>query len=89
MSGEKSMEEAEALSREALQDERGLCDVTVTDTEPALAFARFESPSIAMKFIRSQRKHQRLQTAKLWAAENRSREDRRRLKGQQVEEVPY
>ena len=39
------MEEAEALSREALQDERGLCDVTVTDTEPALALARFESPA--------------------------------------------
>ncbi|CAE7545737.1 unnamed protein product [Symbiodinium necroappetens] len=38
--GEKPMEEAEALSREVLQDERGLCDVTDTDTEPALALAR-------------------------------------------------
>ena len=37
------MEEAEAVAREVLQHERGLCDVTVTDTEPALALARFES----------------------------------------------
>ena len=78
--GDKSMEEAETVAREVLHDERGLCDVTVTDTEPALALARFESPAVAMKFIRSQRKHPRLQAATLWAAENRSREDRRRLK---------
>ena len=78
--GDKSTEEAETVSREVLQEERGFCDVTVTDTEPALALARFESPTTAMKFIRAQRKHQRLQAATLWAAENRSREDRRRLK---------
>ena len=60
------------VSREVLQEERGFCDVTVTDTEPALALARFESPTTAMKFIRAQRKHQRLQAAKFWAAENRS-----------------
>ena len=64
------MEEEEAGSCEVLQKERGFC----------LALARFESPTTAMKFIRSQRRHQRLQTAKLWAAENRSRDDRRRLK---------
>ena len=78
--GDKSMEEAEAVSREVLTEDREFCDVTVTDTQPALALARFEFPTTAMKFIRSQRKHQRLQAAKLWAAENRSREDPRRLK---------
>ena len=77
---DKSIEEAEALLKELLAQVDGFHDVEMTDSMPPIGLAKFDSPAKALKFIHSQKKHEGLQAAKLWASENRTRAERQRLK---------
>ena len=52
----------------------------MTQSQPPLGLARFESSSKTMTFIKSQKMHKGNQEQKLWVAENRTREERCRLK---------
>ena len=45
-----------------------------------IALATFDSPMHALKFFRNQRKHPTMMSNKLWAAENRSKNERNRCK---------
>ena len=58
----------------------GFQSLAMTGSEPTLGLAQFAFPASAMKFIRSQKRHQGLQDANLWAAKNRSRAERCRSK---------
>ena len=78
--GEKTVEETERLLQQQLVQIDGFQELTMTESEPPLGLARFQSPANAMTFIRSQKKHRGIQDAKLWAAENRTRSERSRLK---------
>ena len=78
--GDKTVEEAERLLQQLLVQVDGFQELTMTESEPPLGLARFQSPANAMRFIRSQKKHRGIQDAKLWAAENRTRSERCRLK---------
>lgn len=77
---EKTIEEAEHLVREMMTHVHGFEDVAMTTSSPAIALAHFKSPAQSMKFIRGQKNNMHIQTNKLWVAENRSLEERRRCK---------
>ena len=77
---EKTIEEAENLVREMMTHIHGFEDVSMTSSSPAIALAHFQSPAQSIKFIRSQKNNMHIQTNKLWVAENRSSEERRRCK---------
>ena len=77
---ERTIEEAERLVREMMTHVHGFEDVSMTSSSPAIALVHFQSPMQSMKFIRGQKKNMNIQTNKLWVAENRSSEERRRCK---------
>ena len=78
--GEQSIEHAEEILQELLGHVDGFCDIAMTQSQPPLGLARFESSSKAMQFIKSQKMHKGIQERKLWVAENRTREERCQLK---------
>lgn len=77
---DKTMEEAEEAVRDLMKHVVGFKDVEVTAGEPPVAFAHFNTPMQAMKFIRGQKKNPDMHSRKLWASENRSASERRRCK---------
>ena len=77
---ETTIEEAEHLVREMMTHVHGFEDVAMTSSSPAIALAHCQSPAQSMKFIRGQKNNMHIQTNKLWVAENRSLEERRRCK---------
>ena len=77
---DKTIEEAEHLVREMMTHVHGFEDVAMTSSSPAIALVHFQSPAQSMKFIRGQKNNMHVQTNKLWVAENRSLEERRRCK---------
>ena len=58
----------------------GFKDVEIAGANSKIALATFHSPMHALKFVRNQRKHPTMMSNKLWAAENRSKNERNRCK---------
>ena len=77
---DKTIEETAHLVREMMTHVHGFEDVVMTSSSPAIALVHFQSPARSMKFIRGQKNNMHIQTNKLWVAENRSLEERRRCK---------
>ena len=77
---EDALQQIEEMVREMLANVNGLKDVEVAGSNSNIALATFDSSMNAMKFIRIQRKHPVMMSAQLWAAENRSRDERSRCK---------
>ena len=77
---EDALQQIEEMVREMLANVNGLKDVEVAGSNSNIALATFDSSMNAMKFIRNQRKHPVMMSAQLWAAENRSRDERSRCK---------
>ncbi len=73
---DKAVEEVESLVGEMMVGIAGYQDVDVIEVSPPIALAKFDSPLRALKFLRSQRKNDTIQTNKLWASENRSKAER-------------
>ena len=78
--GEMDADAAEKYVEDAFDDAGGVELVFVTSPEPVVAFVRFESDTAATKFLRRQRRNQKFKDSGLWASENRSVEERRRVK---------
>ena len=78
--GETTVEEAEKLAHDLLTHVHGFHEVSMVDGTSIVGLAQFDTPAIALKFIRSQTKHPQIQTNKLWVAENRSRMERSQAK---------
>ena len=78
--GEMEADATEKFVEDAFKDVNGVEEVFVTNPEPVVAFVRFDSDTAAMKFLRRQRRYQKFKDAHLWASENRSIEERRRVK---------
>ena len=77
---EKTIEEAQHLVQEIMTHVHGFEDVAMTSSSLAIALVHFKSPAQSMKFIRGQKNNMHIQTNKLWMADNRSLEERRRCK---------
>ena len=77
---EDGLQQVEEMVREMLANVNGFKDVKVAGSNSNIALATFDSPMDAMKFIRNQRKHPVMISAQLWAAENRSRDERNRCR---------
>eukprot|EP00435_Cladocopium_sp_Y103_P060911 s642_g22.t1 len=77
---EKSMEEVEVMVGDLMKHVHGFKEVRVTNNDPPIAFARFETPVQAMKCIRGQKANAEMQRHKLWASENKSSQERFRCK---------
>ena len=77
---EDALQQVEEMVREMLANVNGFKDVEVAGANSNIALATFDSPMNAMKFIRNQRKRPVMMSAQLWAAENRSRDERNRCK---------
>ncbi len=78
--GDKAVEEAEELLRELLAHVDGFHEVTMVDRNTVVGLAQFHSSVQAMQFVRSQKKNEQIQKAKLWASESRSKLERNRSK---------
>jgi len=74
------LEQAEEMVRELLAHVGGFKDVEIAGANSNIALATFDSPMHALKFVRNQRKHPMMMSNKLWAAENRSKNERNRCK---------
>eukprot|EP00438_Fugacium_kawagutii_P003297 Skav217944 [mRNA] locus=scaffold2100:100604:108060:- [translate_table: standard] len=73
-------EEAEKLVSEVLCEVPGFQLAYTTSPTPTVAFAQFDNPTNAMKFIRTQKFNQKMKDNKLWASENRSPMERKKCK---------
>ena len=71
-------DDAEDMVRELLGHVSGFKDVEIAGANSNIALATFDSPMHAMKFLGNQRKHPTMMSNKLWAAENRSKNERNR-----------
>ena len=60
--GDRSVEQAEALLQELLENVAGFRELHMTESQPAL-LAHFQSSALAMRFIRTQKRHRGLQSA--------------------------
>jgi len=78
--GDKGSDDAEEFVKEAVDDVPGVVKVFATSSAPKVALVRFDSPSSALKCIRSQKKFTKFKATSLRASENRPLEDRRRAK---------
>ena len=74
------LEQAEEMVRDLLAHVGGFKDVEIVGANSNIALATFDSPMHALKFVRNQRKHPMMMSNKLWAAENRSKNERNRCK---------
>ena len=74
------LEQAEEMVRDLLAHVGGFKDVEIVGANSNIALATFDSPMHALKFVRNQRKHLTMMSNKLWAAENRSKNERDRCK---------
>ena len=74
------LEQAEEMVRDLLAHVGGFKDVEIVGANSNIALATFDSPMHALKFVRNQRKHPTMMSNKLWAAENRSKNERDRCK---------
>ena len=75
------LEHAEKMVRDLLAHVGGFKDVEIAGANSInIALATFDSPMHALKFVRNQRKHPTMMSNKLWAAENRSKNERDRCK---------
>ena len=75
-----ALQQVEEMVREILTNVKGFKDVEVAGSNSNIAHATFDSPMNAMKFVRNQHRHAMMVSAKLWAAENRSGDERNRCK---------
>ena len=75
-----ALQQVEEMVREMLTNVNGFKDVEVAGSNSNIALATFDSPMNAMKFVRNQRRRAMMVSAKLCAAENRSRDERNRCK---------
>ena len=79
--GDKGIEEAEGVLKELLAHLDGFHEVNFVESNSGvLGLAQFDTPSNALKFVKSQKKHVGIQHAGLWVAENRTRAERNRSK---------
>ena len=74
------LEQAGKMVRDLLAHVGGFTDVEIAGANSNIALATFDCPMHALKFVRNQRKHPTMMSNKLWAAENRSKNESDRCK---------